>query len=100
MFNNYTLNDVSQIETPEFLIFESKVESNIDSIISLVGDKKRLVPHAKTHKSKQILNKCSFAPDSDIFNEASRKLTFSSKNKDINFGIIFSRIRFWVIEIL
>ena len=57
MFNNYTLNDVSQIETPEFLIFESKVESNIHSIISLVGDKKRLVPHAKTHKSKQILNK-------------------------------------------
>ena len=43
MFNNYTLNDVSQIETPEFLIFESKVESNIDSIISLVGDKKRLL---------------------------------------------------------
>ena len=34
---------------------------------------------------KQLLNKCSFAPDSDIFNESSRKLTFSSKNKDINF---------------
>ena len=34
---------------------------------------------------KQILNKCSFAPDSDIFDESSRKLTFSSKNKDINF---------------
>ena len=34
---------------------------------------------------KQLLNKCSFAPDSDIFDESSRKLTFSSKNKDINF---------------
>tara|TARA_B100000029_G_scaffold501247_1_gene574262 strand:- start:159 stop:806 length:648 start_codon:yes stop_codon:yes gene_type:complete len=34
---------------------------------------------------KQILNKCSFAPDTDIYNESSRKLTFSSKNKDINF---------------
>ena len=34
---------------------------------------------------KQLLNKCSFAPDSDIFNESSRKLTFSSKNKDIDF---------------
>ena len=34
---------------------------------------------------KQILNKCSFAPDSEIFDESSRKLTFSSKNKDINF---------------
>jgi len=34
---------------------------------------------------KQILNKCSFAPDPEIYNESSRKLTFSSKNKDINY---------------
>ena len=57
MFNDYKLSDISEIETPEFLIFESKVESNIDTIISMIGDKKRLVPHAKTHKSKYILDK-------------------------------------------
>ena len=57
MFNDYKLSDISEIETPEFLIFESKVESNIDTIISMIGDKKRLVPHAKTHKSKYILHK-------------------------------------------
>ncbi len=34
---------------------------------------------------KKILNKCSFAPDPEIYNESSRKLTFSSKNKNINF---------------
>ena len=44
------------------------------------------VPRGRILKEcKQILNKCSFAPDTDIYNESSRKLTFSSKNKDINF---------------
>ncbi len=36
-------------------------------------------------ESKLLLNKCSFAPDSEIYNESSRKLTFPSKNKNINF---------------
>ena len=37
------------------------------------------------NECKKILNKCSFAPDSEIYNESSRKLTFLSKNKNINF---------------
>ena len=34
---------------------------------------------------KKILEKTSFAPEKDMFNEKSRKLTFSSKRKDIDF---------------
>jgi len=34
---------------------------------------------------KKILIKTSFAPESEMFNEKSRKLTFSSKSKEVNF---------------
>jgi len=34
---------------------------------------------------KTILKKTSFAPQNEIFDDKSRKLTFLSKNKDINF---------------
>jgi len=56
MFTNYKIKNIESIETPEHLIFEEKVNHNIESIISLVGDKKRIIPHAKTHKSKDTLN--------------------------------------------
>ena len=55
MFTNYKIKNIESIETPEHLIFEEKVNNNINSIISLVGDRKRIVPHAKTHKSKDTL---------------------------------------------
>ena len=57
MFTNYKLNNPELIETPEHLIFEEKVDHNIKSIISLVGNTDRLIPHAKTHKSKDTLKK-------------------------------------------
>ena len=57
MFTNYKLNSPELIETPEHLIFEEKVNNNIQSIISLVGSTTRLIPHAKTHKSKDTLKK-------------------------------------------
>ncbi len=34
---------------------------------------------------KKILTKTSFAPEKEMFNEKSRKLTFLSKRKDVNF---------------
>ena len=57
MFTNYKINNPELIETPEHLIFEEKVDHNIKSIISLVGNTDRLIPHAKTHKSKDTLKK-------------------------------------------
>jgi len=44
------------------------------------------VPRGRIIKElKKILIKTSFAPDNDMFDDKSRKLTFSSKNKEINF---------------
>ena len=56
MFTEYKINNPESFETPEHLIFEEKVMHNIESIIDLVGGRDRLIPHAKTHKSKDTLS--------------------------------------------
>jgi ATP phosphoribosyltransferase len=44
------------------------------------------IPRGRIIKElKKILIKTSFAPESEMFDEKSRKLTFSSKSKEINF---------------
>ena len=44
------------------------------------------IPRGRIIKElKPILKKTSFAPENEMFNDKSRKLTFLSKNKDINF---------------
>tara|TARA_B100000965_G_scaffold318020_1_gene278681 strand:+ start:267 stop:914 length:648 start_codon:yes stop_codon:yes gene_type:complete len=44
------------------------------------------IPRGRIIKElKKILNKTSFAPESEMFDDKSRKLTFLSKNKEINF---------------
>jgi len=44
------------------------------------------IPRGRIIKElKTILKKTSFAPQNEIFDDKSRKLTFLSKNKDINF---------------
>ena len=44
------------------------------------------IPRGRIIKElKKILNKTSFAPENEMFDDKSRKLTFLSKNKDINF---------------
>ena len=44
------------------------------------------IPRGRIIKElKRILIKTSFAPEDEMFNEKSRKLTFLSRNKDVNF---------------
>ena len=44
------------------------------------------IPRGRIIKElKPILKKTSFAPENEMFDDKSRKLTFLSKNKDINF---------------
>ena len=44
------------------------------------------IPRGRIIKElKTMLNKTSFAPENEMFNEKSRKLTFLSKNKNVNF---------------
>ena len=51
----YRINRPESIETPEFLVFEDMVNFNIDAVIKVCGSLDRIVPHAKTHKSKSVL---------------------------------------------
>ena len=46
------------------------------------------VPRGRIIKEcKRILNKTSFKPDPELFNDNSRKLTFKSQNKEIQYMI-------------
>ena len=54
-FGNYKLNNPESFETPEYVIFEDIISHNINTVLSMVQDPDRLIPHAKTHKSKEIL---------------------------------------------
>ena len=55
-FGNYTINNPESFETPEYVIFENILQHNIDTILSMVKTPSRLIPHAKTHKSREMLN--------------------------------------------
>ena len=47
------------------------------------------IPRGRIIKElKTILKKTSFAPENEMFDDKSRKLTFLSKNKDVNFIIV------------
>ena len=51
----YKLNNPEEIDSPALLIFKDRVAANIQAMISIAGDAKRLVPHVKTHKMAEIV---------------------------------------------
>lgn len=51
----YQLNDPDEIDSPALLIYKDRVASNIQTMINIAGDAKRLVPHVKTHKMEEIV---------------------------------------------
>jgi len=53
--DNYELNHPDQIDTPAMITYRHIVEQNISEIINLAGGASRIVPHAKTHKSSDVL---------------------------------------------
>ena len=52
----YKLIDPNVIDTPAMLTYPHIVEQNIDEIIRICGLPENVVPHAKTHKSSDVLN--------------------------------------------
>lgn len=52
---DYRLNRPWEIETPAFLVFEHLVRHNVKEVIRICGSTDRIVPHAKTHKSAEVL---------------------------------------------
>jgi D-serine deaminase-like pyridoxal phosphate-dependent protein len=53
--DGYRLNNAEEIDTPAFLVYEDLVQHNIDEIIRICGSAERVVTHAKTHKSSDVL---------------------------------------------
>jgi D-serine deaminase-like pyridoxal phosphate-dependent protein len=53
--NWYELNDPDAIDSPALLIYKDRIQKNIEKMIGIAGDAKRLVPHIKTHKMAEII---------------------------------------------
>lgn len=51
----YNLNSPESIDTPAFLVYEDKVKFNVEEVVRVCGSADRVVPHAKTHKSSDVL---------------------------------------------
>ena len=54
--DKYKLLNPDSLDTPAMITYPHLVEQNIDEIIRLCGNPENIVPHAKTHKSSDILN--------------------------------------------
>ena len=52
---DYRLNRPDEIETPAFLVYEHLIRYNIAEVVRICGSAERIVPHAKTHKSAEVL---------------------------------------------
>ena len=53
--NWYEVKDTSHLISPSLLVYPDRIEKNIEEMISLVDDVKRLRPHIKTHKTAEII---------------------------------------------
>ena len=47
----FEIKNISSIDSPALLIYEDRVQKNIDTAIRMIGDINRLRPHVKTHKN-------------------------------------------------
>ncbi len=54
--NWFEVSNIDQIDSPALLVYPKRVQHNIDTMIANVdGDVKRLFPHVKTHKMREIV---------------------------------------------
>jgi D-threonine aldolase len=49
----YLVDDIDTIDSPALVIYLARVLENINTLLSMIDDVKRLRPHVKTHKSQQ-----------------------------------------------
>lgn len=54
--NWYELNDTSNVKSPSLLVYPDRIEYNAHLMCDLSGDKNRLRPHIKTHKTAEIVD--------------------------------------------
>lgn len=49
----YSLSNIEQIDSPALIVYPDRMQKNINLLISMIDDVKRLRPHIKTHKNKE-----------------------------------------------
>jgi len=52
--NWYYIDDIDAIDSPSLLIYRERVLENISTLLSMIGDVKRLRPHVKTYKAIEV----------------------------------------------
>lgn len=109
--NWYELNDPDEIDSPALLIYKDHVVQNIQTMIDIAGDVKRLVPHVKTHKTAEIVKmqlnvgisqfKCATIAEAEMLSEAGAKkillayqLNFSKAKRFISLVKKYADIHF------
>ena len=53
----YLLNNPEKVISPSLVFYKDRIESNIRSMVNIAGSSDRLVPHVKTHKCPEIVEK-------------------------------------------
>jgi D-threonine aldolase len=51
----YGIDDTSHILSPGLVVFRDLVEQNLDEMLRIAGDVRRLRPHCKTHKMREVV---------------------------------------------
>lgn len=54
----YQVSNIEDLDTPSLLIYEDRLDHNLDWMIQTAGGTERLFPHMKTHKMAEVLRKC------------------------------------------
>ena len=55
MHAQYAIQDTSSIYSPALVFYKDLIRANIAEVVRLAGSPKRLCPHAKTHKCREIV---------------------------------------------
>ena len=53
--NWFLVTNSDQIDSPALLIYPERIRHNIEQMVRIAGDPKRLRPHVKTHKMAEII---------------------------------------------
>jgi D-serine deaminase-like pyridoxal phosphate-dependent protein len=55
MKSTYVIRDTSQVFSPALLFYKDIIRTNIAEAVKLAGDPRRLRPHVKTHKTREVV---------------------------------------------
>ena len=86
----YSISDTSQIYSPAMLVYRDIVISNLNKMIAIAGDLRRLRPHCKTHKMPAVTklelelgitkHKCATFAEAEMLAECGVKDIFLAYN--------------------